>query len=134
MFDKKQYQKEYRKNNPDKWKSMRIKQKEYMRKYNKEYYLKNKEKNRAENTVYMRKWRARNPEKIKQINQRVYWNDREKAIHAVRNSQRKYPEKVKARSYVQIHKQRDSKCSNCNSTENLHFHHTLLFFFGRTPL
>ncbi|MEK6879513.1 MAG: hypothetical protein AABY22_07900 [Nanoarchaeota archaeon] len=95
-------------------------QKKYQKIYNQTYYPEHKELLIQKSNQY----RKQNKEKIN-----LYWrkwrktHKGQKNIYALKHKI-KYPIKHKARIYANRHKQRSSKCSKCEATEDLHFHHT----------
>ena len=105
----KEYMKEYNIKNRDKHNQCKKewwqKNRERMLQMKKKYYHKNKEHilNKS------REWHKNNPDKVREV--QIKYNG-------------KYPEKVKAWRYALWHKQRDDKCRDCGTIENLQFHHT----------
>ena len=100
---------EYHQNNKEK---IHNKKKEYYQKNKERFQQKHKEhyqNNKEKYIEWSRNWRENNKEKVKQISKR---------------RRLKNPIKTKAREYSRNHKLRDNKCSNCESNENLHYHHT----------
>lgn len=81
MFDKKQYQKEYRQINKEKLK-------EYFRQYDKEYRKRNLEHLRQ----YYLEWTKNNRDKINAYSRKSYWKNREKKLEEGRKWRIENPE------------------------------------------
>jgi len=145
MFNKKEYMKQYRKDNAEHIKEYNRKweednperRKEYSRKWckdNSEYikkcqrqrYLKNREKMLKQT----KQWHKDNPEKIKEINNRFYQKHREKILKYFKEHHKNHPEVKEQRhkeklQYIQNYKL-SKGCSICGYNENpelLVFHH-----------
>lgn len=124
--------KEWNKNNPEK---------------NKEYQRRYYQKNREIKKIRTQKWRERNREKFNEYARKLYkkivsanreeFNKKRAIYHKkycklnpekiykwTKKSRLNHPEKYKARTYAYNNNQRNSKCSQCGVTEDLHFHHT----------
>ena len=88
--------------------------------YHKEYKKNNKEKIRKYNKGMAEKVRI-----LQQIRQKRFrMKNKEKIIDYNIKYARRHPERIKAYNFANHYKQKNSKCFNCNSTENLHLHHT----------
>ena len=76
------------------------------------------------NRKHVRNWIKNNPNAHKEW--KIKNLDRWKQLQKIGQSkyQKKYAKKHNAREYARRTKQRDVKCLNCGSMENLHFHHT----------
>jgi len=114
-------------------------EKEYLKEYKRQWHIKNREKiiervkkwqaeHKEERTLYLKEYYKRNEDKINKKNSEWAEKNPEK-LKIIRSRatyyyELKHPEKVKARSYAQNNKQKDTECSHCETTENLHFHHT----------
>ena len=102
-------------------------------------YHKNwRDNNRERVNKQSREWQKNNPEKCR-ISRRKYYdknreklikkgndwkkNNPEKARDIKARTRKKYPGRHTAREYARQY-QRGNECEKCNSTENLHFHHT----------
>ncbi|MEK6882961.1 MAG: hypothetical protein AABY22_25275 [Nanoarchaeota archaeon] len=109
--------------------------KENIREQHKRWYFKNRERLLEQH----REWKKNNPTKIKEEYRKYYQENKEyhwdksnkwrkenpdKINEHRRLAYKKYPERYKSRWYAWKNKQRNFECLNCNSTKNLHFHHT----------
>ena len=107
------------------------KNKEEVKKYNKKYYNKNRDKIlervKRYNKEYpekRREWEKKNPNYREEYNREYSKKNREKLTKKTRDRRKKNPVKVKARLYAQNHKQIGDICNLCGAKEKLHFHHT----------
>ena len=119
MFNKKIYAKEYYQKNKDKILSHNKKYRDAHQQSIKEY----KERNKERRLSQTREWYKRNKDEVKQKNKE--W--RKEHPNNVKEWDKKYRQnnsiKYNARQYSYRNKQRDDKCLNCDSIEDLHFHH-----------
>lgn len=67
---------------------------------------------------YLKEWRKRNPDKVKEYRQK--YRERHKLYSAKHKA--KYPERTKARLHAR-YLPLDDKCAKCGSDENLVHHH-----------
>ena len=112
---------------------MAWKNEEVAKAYGKEYYLQNKDKWKisaikkklsGSKAISDKKYNQNNKEKIRAM--RILWKskNRDKIREQTKRYRLKYPEKRKAHNQVQWFKSKNNKCSKCDETKDLHFHHT----------
>jgi len=109
MFDKKLQQERNRK--------YKLKNRDKILKQKKEHYQQNKEELKRLAKEYRKTHRKQNNESLKKYLKKHPEKNR---LYASRRD----PIKMKARWTNRFRKDRDTKCSKCGSTKNLHFHHT----------
>ena len=103
--EKKEYMKEWKKNNPKKVKEYTKRYKEKLREYHKEYYEKHQEEIKEQSKEYRRENKEEQREYFKK------WN-------------KENPEKIKAQRLAQkIKIPKNQLCEICGSKENLDKHH-----------
>jgi len=74
----KEYNKEYRLNNKEKEKEYRLKNKERLKEYGKEYRLKNKERLKEQRKEYLKEYLLKNKEQRKEYNREYYLKNKER--------------------------------------------------------
>ena len=109
-----------------------------IRKYPKEYYLKNKEKMKEHSKIYQKenkkryrrlknKWRKKNMQKARESFENYKEQNKEKYMEKSRvgqiNYAKKYPNKIRAQNLANLKIKILNCCERCGSNENLQKHH-----------
>jgi hypothetical protein len=97
MFDKKSYQKEWRKNNPEKvkyYEKHRKERKQYMKEYSKKYYSENK----IQHLEKMKEYVLRNKKKVEAYKRKWCKDNSERIVKKVKVWREQNPEKYKKHS------------------------------------